>query len=72
MRGTVASAHSSSLAFKGKGTETGHLEQGCETGDSKTLQSLNNSAFFDQSMLIIFHLDIKEPFQEAEMAFKGY
>ena len=34
-------AHSSSLAFKGKGTETSHLEQGCETSCFKNPAVLN-------------------------------
>ena len=33
----LGGVHSSSLTFKGRGTETGHLEQGCEIGVSRTL-----------------------------------
>ena len=34
---SLGGARSSSLAFKGRGTETGRLEEGCETGVSRTL-----------------------------------
>lgn len=58
----VRGPHCSSLGFRGKGSQGGYTEQGCETGIFRLWSNLYffYLFFFNQNTLLTFHLCITE------------